>query len=511
MTLQQSIKRIDEMADYAEKVYRRTGWLSRKLFNIKKISPPAAVSFWVSRFKIEYYAKSLDQIFDQYSGIMENMVEYDANLAKEIISEIGALLDQDISSELFDDVFDKWSELKPYIENENVEEKVKDELSAVKAKTEKKRAEAIESTYAKESGKNKLLLLSCGEEDYLERKVQENLSKTRFDELLEKGSIEDTLDYLDLYEKEKDIHQRAAQIRKAIEKQKQETKPKLVKPYDLSKLIRNGELSDVYLAADNRKTPCIHQQLKFKWSDKESVRNRFIEAAKTWDSLVHENIVSCLDFYVSNASYPEGDPKSVSYIVAELPGDNYEFLDQLDIKNQGLSGFLKNRAKTMWLHDNAANIIRQIARALGYAHKRNIVHGSVTPSDIICSQNTGQAKLANFGLNSVLFNAGLKSEIPYRAVYPVPDEWHCYATEFKPHNDSPQEDIYSLGLVFFELLSGKKCKDIPLFGFFERLQKELKVPDNKYSGILQAMLQSDADKRPTAGEVARTLADMVEK
>ena len=90
--------------------------------------------------------------------------------------------------------------------------------------------------------------------------------------------------------------------------------------------------------------------------------------------------------------------------------------------------------------DDITFIIRQVAAALGYAHRRGVVHGAVSPHTILITRS-GQALLTDFGL-SLLYGGN-------RPEYAAPE------LLADPGAASPASDIYSLGVVLYELLTGQ--------------------------------------------------------
>ncbi len=152
----------------------------------------------------------------------------------------------------------------------------------------------------------------------------------------------------------------------------------------------------------------------------------------------------------------------------------------------------------------------QLADGLAYVHAQGMVHRDVKPENILLGvdrsddDHTVRARLSDFGivrllgterLTSVNFTLGTAS-------YLAPEQARGSAVD-------PPADIYSLGLVLLEALTGQRTFDgPPLEAALARLSQRPAVPaglPEPWPGLLHAMTEYDPALRPTAGEVARTL------
>lgn len=188
--------------------------------------------------------------------------------------------------------------------------------------------------------------------------------------------------------------------------------------YRLRGLHAQGAMGSVYLAED----PILNRQVAIKFMAQGTVEDetRFLQEARVVASLVHPHIVVLLDF---------GFYKGTPYLVMEyLPGLS---LDK-------------------WIKDprtlpEIARVMRGVCLGLRHAHGHGVLHRDIKPSNIIVLPD-GEAKLIDFGVarapESKLTTAGTIMGTPQ---YLAPEIIHN--GEY-----SPKSDLYSLGVVFYELL-----------------------------------------------------------
>lgn len=154
--------------------------------------------------------------------------------------------------------------------------------------------------------------------------------------------------------------------------------------------------------------------------------SRFEREARAAASLNHPNIVKV---------YNLGTYKDLPYMVNEL------------ITGQTLKQILEIRGKFSVIE--SLDIMEQLCQAAYYAHQHGVIHRDIKPQNIFLSSD-GTIKLADFGI-ATFQNAGhvTRSEVVIGSV-------HYMAPEISQGNPaSDRSDIYSLGITFFELLTGK--------------------------------------------------------
>lgn len=203
--------------------------------------------------------------------------------------------------------------------------------------------------------------------------------------------------------------------------------PIIKKRYQILNTIANGGMSVIYRAKDTVLERYVALKvLKSDLSANQIFRNRFRAEAKASAKLSHPNIVTAFDFGL--------DSKRL-FIVMELVEGNH--LKDLIIK-QRISSFYKGFL-----------LMKQASNGLAHAHKHGIVHCDIKPQNMLVSDE-GTLKIADFGISRALETISRvekHSEIWGSPFYVSPEQ--AYG---KP--PSPASDIYSLGIILFEIFTG---------------------------------------------------------
>jgi tetratricopeptide (TPR) repeat protein len=150
----------------------------------------------------------------------------------------------------------------------------------------------------------------------------------------------------------------------------------------------------------------------------------------------------------------------------------------------------------------AVYVAREVARALAYAHGCGIVHRDVTPDNIMLSFD-GQVKLVDFGIARGTGDATLTrtGAVVGREIYTAPEVW-------AGGKAGPQADIYSLGVVSWQLATGWGFQDIQNDRGVEVTDPRELNPDlspELASIILRALAPEPKDRFQSAGELAEAL------
>lgn len=193
--------------------------------------------------------------------------------------------------------------------------------------------------------------------------------------------------------------------------------------YRIESLISEGGFGRVYRAFDPELQR--HVAVKVPKSHRIAQNDHFLEEARKAAKLKHPNIVTIHDV---------GREDGVVFIVADLIEGNS--LDQLIESNRPS-------------HKEAARIVAEIADALQTAHNHGFLHRDIKPANILLDKQ-GHAHVADFGIASAVEHIS-QAEMPsgtlaYMAPEQLGDESHLIGT---------RTDIHALGVVFYELLTGK--------------------------------------------------------
>lgn len=251
--------------------------------------------------------------------------------------------------------------------------------------------------------------------------------------------------------------------------------------YALGDVIGRGGMAEVYRAWDRvLERPVAVKMLNLATSDA-SARTRFEREALTLAKLSHPGLVTVLD---------AGTIQDRPFLVMEL-------VDGAPLSDWVRDGGLDPRY--------VAAVGAQVADALRYVHGEGIVHRDVTPGNILLARN-GRVLLADFGIARIVADtAPLTSHgvVIGTAAYLSPEQVRGTAVE-------PPADVYSLGLTLLEALTGTRAYPAPAMeAALARLSAAPAIPEDlpaPWPDLLHRMTALDPPERPTAGEVATTLA-----
>ena len=198
--------------------------------------------------------------------------------------------------------------------------------------------------------------------------------------------------------------------------------------YELIEKIGEGGMAVVYKGKDRLLNRYVAIKiLRPEYTKDEQFIESFRRESQAAAGLSHPNIVGVYDV---------GKEGNIHFIVMEL------------IDGKTLSEVIKEKGRLEY--KEAINITLQVASALSLAHKNQIIHRDIKPHNILIT-STGVAKLADFGIAkavSAATIAGGSNKIMGSVHYFSPEQARgAYVDE--------RSDIYSLGIVLFEMLTGK--------------------------------------------------------
>lgn len=257
--------------------------------------------------------------------------------------------------------------------------------------------------------------------------------------------------------------------------------------YELEELIGGGGMADVYKARDcllNRPVAVkiLHEEFK---QDKEFV-DKFQREAQAAARLSHPNIVNIYDVGVADGDH---------YIVMEyVPGRTLK--DR--IRQEGHLSV-----------SESLRVARESAEALAHAHANNLVHCDIKPHNILMMAD-GHAKVADFGIA----RAVTESTMTYSGN--VIGSVHYFSPEqAKGTMITPKSDVYSLGVVLYEMLTGKLpfTGDNPVSIAVKHLQEEpvpVRQIDPAIPPVVEAIvskaMSKDPAMRPTSAELVQDIS-----
>jgi serine/threonine-protein kinase len=206
--------------------------------------------------------------------------------------------------------------------------------------------------------------------------------------------------------------------------------------YQLQKLVAAGGMASIYLAMDLRldrlvAVKIMHPHLA---SDEEFVA-RFIKEAKATASLNHPNVVS-----IQDQGWNEGGSPAVFIVMEYIDGST-------------LRDYIFERGALSI--DETLRYITPIVSALSAAHAIGIIHRDIKPENILISKD-GRVKIADFGLAR---GAQLGATMTVESSVVLGSVSYLSPEQVQRGISDARSDIYSLGIVLFEMLTGKKPYD----------------------------------------------------
>ena len=244
--------------------------------------------------------------------------------------------------------------------------------------------------------------------------------------------------------------------------------------YQILEQLGEGSMATVYKAFDTRLERYVAIKVFLPlWRDANRFLKHFEQVAKTLAGLSDPNLVKVLDY---------GEQEGSPHLITEyLPG-----------------GTLKRRLGKPIPWQEALSIIIPIAGALAYIHENKIIHRDVKPSNILMT-DSGEPMLSDSGIAEIMeaeetldsSSTGIGFGMP---AYMSPEQTFGKRVDIR-------SDIYSLGVVFYEMVTGRKPfeADTPMATLMKHMASPLPEPTQFISalpnGVEKAILRALA-KRP---------------
>ena len=248
--------------------------------------------------------------------------------------------------------------------------------------------------------------------------------------------------------------------------------------YRLDRLVGRGGTAEVWQATDTQLDRTVALKLVTAAHDESAARAA--DEARTLAQLSHPDLVQVYDAGTDTSGRP--------WVVMEF------------VEGQTLSDAI--RAKPLPLQRIAA-IGASVADALAHVHARNMVHRDVKPANVLLGKDK-TVKLTDFGIARLVDAAKVTSTglMVGTASYLAPEQ-------VAGEPVGPPTDVYALGLVLLEAITGTREYDGPAVeAAMARLHRSPVMPASlpaAWSELLRAMTTRDAALRPTAEEAARAL------
>ncbi|KON90401.1 serine/threonine protein kinase [Sporosarcina globispora] len=197
--------------------------------------------------------------------------------------------------------------------------------------------------------------------------------------------------------------------------------------YKILDMIGGGGMANVYLAHDMILDRDVAVKvLRMDFAEDEEFIRRFHREAQSATSLAHPNIVNIYDV---------GEEDSIYYIVMEY------------VDGQTLKQYIQQNSPIRI--DDALEIMKQLTSAISHAHQNHIIHRDIKPHNILIDRH-GNVKITDFGIAMALSATSITqtNSVLGSVHYLSPEQARGGMANRK-------SDIYSLGIVMFELLTGR--------------------------------------------------------
>lgn len=218
--------------------------------------------------------------------------------------------------------------------------------------------------------------------------------------------------------------------------------------YEILSKVGAGGMSDVYKAKDHILSRFVAiKVLKQEFSEDSSFVTKFRAEAQSAAGLEHPNIVNIYDVGSENGLY---------YIVME-------YVEGITLKT-----YIEKKGQLSF--KESASIAIQVARGIEAAHNKNIIHRDIKPQNIIISTD-GKVKVTDFGIAKATSSNTISSDVMGSVHYASPEHARNGFVDGR-------SDIYSLGIVMFEMVTGR----VPFDGdttvavALQHLQEEIARP-----------------------------------
>ncbi|MCK4416578.1 MAG: protein kinase [Candidatus Latescibacteria bacterium] len=265
--------------------------------------------------------------------------------------------------------------------------------------------------------------------------------------------------------------------------------------YQIRRLLGEGGMGEVYKAYDSALDREVALKvLSERLAREKRNRERFYQEARSAASLNHPNVVTIHDV---------GEKDGVPYFVMEY------------LQGTVLSRVIKKSAGNRLPTERALDLTRQICQALNAAHRRGILHRDIKPDNVMVAPD-GTAKVLDFGIASIARSTTLTkaNELLGTVEYMAPEQLLADGVD-------QRSDIYSLGVVLYEMLTG----ELPFTGttpaaiLYQQLEEKPTPPGNLNTSIpisvekivLKALSKDPNQRYQSASEMLEDIRGILER
>jgi serine/threonine-protein kinase len=264
--------------------------------------------------------------------------------------------------------------------------------------------------------------------------------------------------------------------------------------YHLLQILGSGGMAVVYKAQDRMLERLVAiKVLREKFSRDPAFRERFRQEARAAANLSHPNIVTVHDF-----GY---DEKRLFIVMEYIPGETLKSV----IETAG-----------RFAVDEAVSIVIQICAGVGYAHRAGLIHCDMKPHNVLVTTDR-RVKVTDFGIARALssINPDERSEIVWGSPqYFSPEQARGMAP-------SPSSDVYGIGVMFYQMLTGRLPFDAADSAELARMHRDLQpvppvelnpeIPVAVNDIVLKVLSKEPAARYRTADQLGRVLQSFADQ
>ena len=241
--------------------------------------------------------------------------------------------------------------------------------------------------------------------------------------------------------------------------------------YTLKSKLGEGGMAIVYLAEDHKfQTEVALKLLRKEFLSNENIKKRFLAEARSMFRMSHPHVIKVTDLI--------DEEDTVAFVMEYVEGET-------------LKDFLERKGRLT--DEEIKEIFAQMLDAVGYVHEQKLVHRDIKPSNFMLDKS-GRVKLMDFGIAKntdadaaeyTQTGTGMQMGTP---MYMSPEQ----ITETKSVN--AQSDIYSLGVVLWQMVTGQKPYDSKKISTFQLQIKIVQEPLSSTNSHWDALVQKATKK-----------------